>query len=195
MANDPILLNPPEGVPRFYPIRGHTSREIDNVLAHCGVMCADYDRHYPELLDHMKTYLKAKDESSDYFSAPYPELVHPLTLSELETRITVAVGAGFFILSPQVALYFMAIDPVLYIDQVDYLLRDSNTRWGAVCVNASLLTALLTAFAGERVGKDHLQYLEQLVKDLPINSPEYIEQLAANVRAVLTQRFTSRTLH
>lgn len=174
---------------QYYPYRRFSRKEVETIIMASAIMRSDYCRHYPEAEELARSYrdgLKSIQAQSREINAMPDE--------ELLQRTNIAIAAGFYVLSPKVALYFMRINPVIFVDRIAEYMRNPEINWETITLQTCLMVTLMFHLAGHLTHKDHEDRVKELASNIPV--PKALqEELAETTINQMSSYCFKRTLH
>lgn len=156
---------------RFYPHHRFSKKEIDTVLLAANIMRSDYCKHYPEA-EQLAVFYKEKHLSTAALATSL-DTVPP---EELSRRSNVAIALGFYVLSAPVALYFMRLSPMIYINCLNEYIEEATIDWSQISFQDTLISVLLFNSVKEMTHDHYEKFMKDLIEDIPVPS-DYKEEI------------------
>lgn len=174
----------------YYPHRHYTKREIDTVLLAAHLMRCDYCRHYPEAEELAIVY-----RDKNIVTASESSGLECFPVMELSRRSNLAIALGFYVLSAPVALYFMRLSPIIYVNGITSYMENQVIDWERISFQDTLIAVLLFNCVRELAPDHHEQFLKDLICGIPV--PDfYKEDISCYMLDYLNQhQLPTHTLH
>jgi hypothetical protein len=157
-------IQSPDDREHLYAMSGTTLHELASIIESGGAMLEDYGRHYPEIIEYVADYRKNHTAFIRYSHLETDRV----TEHEILVRIAVGVSAGFYFLTPPVALYLMRICPAAFINAAGTYARNERVNWPGMMAQVGFLITIMGAVCLEMGSRDPMGYLATLVDGLPV---------------------------